>query len=145
MQCPCSKIARIRNGTNILERCCVLCQAVHSTSFAGHALDEHSNCHSAREGVGVNDNIRLNSTFTERHIDRWPFLRADTFLAVSGGEFVTNHRRTSDTEGDVDLLQLGNPSVAAYNTNQFKFQKIRNDANPIPGPCRYTRLHHPCT
>ena len=107
------QIARIRKGTDILERCCILCQPVHSTSFAGHALDEHSDCHSAREGVRVNDNIRLNSTFAERHINRRPFLRADTFLPVSGGEFVTDHRRTSDTEGDVNLLQLGTPSVAA--------------------------------
>jgi len=88
---------------NILERCRVLCQAVHSTSFAGHALDEHPDRHSAREGVRINDNIRLDSTLAEWHINRRPFLRADTFLPVSGGEFVTNHRRTSDTEGNVDL------------------------------------------
>ena len=110
------EFARIRKGTNVLERCCILCQAMHGTSFAGHALDEHSDGHSAREGVRVNDNIRLNSTLAKRHIDGRPFLRADTFLPVSGGEFVTNHRRTSDTEGDVDLLQLGSPSIAAYNT-----------------------------
>ena len=105
MQYPCSElqIARMRKGKNILERCGVLCQPVHSTSFAGHALDEHSNRHSAREGVRVNNDIRLDSTFAERHIDGRPFLRADTLLSVSGGEFVTDHRRTRDTEGDVDL------------------------------------------
>ena len=139
------KIEIIRKETNILERCCVLCQAVHSTSFAGHALDEHSDRHSAREGMRVDDNIRLDSTFAKRHIDRRPFLRADTFLPVSGGEFVADHRRTSDTEGNVNLLQLGTPSIAAYKLSQFKFQENRNVANPISGPCRYMRLHPPCT
>ena len=86
------KFEILRKETNILERCRVLCQAVHSTSFASHTLDEHSDRHSTREGVRVNNNIRLNSTFAERHIDRGPFLRADPFLPVSGGEFVTDHR-----------------------------------------------------
>ena len=140
----CSKIARTRKGEAILERCGVLCQAVHSTSFAGHALDEHSDGHSAREGVRVNDDVRLDSTFAERHIDRRPFLGADTFLPVPGGEFVTDHRRTRDSKGDVDLLQLSISSITACNMNQFKHQENRNVANPITGSCQYTRLHLPC-
>lgn len=98
----CSRL-EVEEGENILERCGVLCQAVHRTSFAGHALNKHADRHSARESMRINDNVRLDSTLAERHVHGGPLLRADTFLPVPGGEFVTNHRRTSDTEGDMDL------------------------------------------
>ena len=100
----CSILGEEEEEENILERCGILCQAVHRTSFASHALDEHADGHSAREGMRINDNVRLDSTLAEGHVDGGPHLRADSFLPVSGGELVTNYRRTSDTEGDVDLL-----------------------------------------
>lgn len=65
---------------------------MHGSRFARHALDEHANGHSTRESVWVDNDIRLNATFAEGHIDGRPFLRADSFLTMPRGELISNHR-----------------------------------------------------
>jgi hypothetical protein len=42
--------------------------------------------------VWVDNDIRLNATFAEGHIDGRPFLRADSFLTMPRGELISNHR-----------------------------------------------------
>lgn len=79
---------------------------MHSTSLSSQTLHEHSNSHTRRESVWVDDNIRLHSTFTEWHIDSWELLRANTLLTMSRGEFVSDDRRTRDSQFDVDFLSL---------------------------------------
>jgi hypothetical protein len=100
--------------TNEPERCSFLSQTVHSTCLPGHTLNQHSDCHSTRERVRVDNNIRLNPTLTKRHIDGGPFLRTHTLLTVSRGEFVADDRWTRDSDGDVYFLQFCVTGVCAY-------------------------------
>lgn len=95
------------------ERCSILSETMHGTCFACHTLDQHSNSHSTGESMRVDDNIRLNTTFTKRHINRWPFLRANAFLTMSGRKLITDHRRTTDSQSNVDLLKFCVTSVTA--------------------------------
>ena len=63
----------------------------------------------------VDDYIRLHSTLGERHIDHGPLLGANTFLTVPRRELVTNDRSTSDTQSDVNFLELRISGIATYN------------------------------
>lgn len=73
----------------------------------------------------VDDDIRLYAAFTERHIDRWPFLRTDTLLAVPGGELVTNDRASRDAKGDAELLAFGGSIVTSYECNDYKRESAK--------------------
>ncbi len=54
----------------------------------------------------IDDDVRLHAALREWHVDRRPFLRANTLLTVSRREFITYQGRTGNSQGDVDLLQL---------------------------------------
>jgi hypothetical protein len=68
---------------NALERCRILSEPMHGTCFACHALNQHTNSHSTRKRMGVDYDIRLETTFAERHVYRRPLLRTDTLLTMS--------------------------------------------------------------
>lgn len=102
---------------DLLERCSVLGNTVQSPRLTGHTLDKHTDSHSRRESVRVDNNIRLHTALAERHVNRGEFLRTYTLLTVSGRELVTDDGRTGDTEFDVDLLELGVTSIGAEDTN----------------------------
>jgi len=54
--------------------------------------------------VRVNDEIRLDTTLRERHVDRRPQLRADTLLSVTRRELVTDNRLTRNPVLDAQRL-----------------------------------------
>lgn len=101
----------------LLERCSVLGNTVQSPRLTSHTLNKHTDSHSRRESVRVDDNIRLHTALAERHVNRREFLRTYTLLTVSGRELVTDDGRTGDTEFDVNLLELGVSSIGTEDTN----------------------------
>lgn len=54
----------------------------------------------------VDDDVRYDTRFREWHIYCRPFLGNDTFLTVTGGEFVADDGGAGDTEFDVDALEF---------------------------------------
>ena len=65
----------------------------------------------------VNDQIRLNATLREGHVNGGPKLRANTLLTVSRGELVTNNRLTRDTVLDADRLSGLVAALGAHDAN----------------------------
>ena len=104
----------ISRGFYERERRGVLRQAVHCGGFPGHTLNQHTDGHATRESMRVDYDIGLYSAFAKGHVDRWPFLGADTFLSVSRREFVTDYRRAGNSECDMNLLQLRITSVGPW-------------------------------
>lgn len=89
--------------------------------LARHAFYQHANRHSTWESMRIYDNVRLNATFAEGHIDRRPLLRAHALLAVSRGELVANYRAPWYPNGNVYLLRLRVASIIP--SIQFGFRK----------------------
>ena len=77
---------------------------MHGTSLPSDTFDKHSDCHTRRESMWVDDDIWLHARFAERHVDSWVFLRADTLLPVSRGELISDCRLTWYAQLDVHLL-----------------------------------------
>ena len=98
----------------LLEGCRILRETVHCPGLPCHALHQHSDRHSTRERVRVDNHVRLHSAFRKWHIHRRPLLRTDTLLTVSRRELVAYNRRTSDTKRDVDFLQFRVASIAPW-------------------------------
>lgn len=86
------------------KRCAILRKTMQRSSFTRQRLDEHADRHTRRESVGIDDDIWLDSRFRERHVDTRPFLRANTLLSVTRGEFITDDWGTGDAELDRDRL-----------------------------------------
>ena len=63
----------------------------------------------------VDDYIRLHTALGKGHVDHRPLLGANTFLTVPRRELVTNDRSTSDTQSDVNFLELRISGIATYN------------------------------
>ena len=72
----------------------------------------------------IDDDIRLHSTFRERHVDGGEFLRANTLLTMSRGEFVTDDGRSRDSKLDVDLLELGVTGIGAEQADFFDIRRL---------------------
>jgi len=66
-----------------VERCTILCESVHCSCFRCDRFDEHTDRHSRRESVRVDDDVGLHAGFTERHVDGRVLLRTDTLLSVT--------------------------------------------------------------
>lgn len=89
-----------------IEGSSILSQAVHRSCFGCYRFYEHSYCHSRRESVRIDDDIRLHAGFGEGHIDGWVFLRTNSFLSMSRREFVSNDGRSSNSKFDVNFLSF---------------------------------------
>lgn len=68
----------------------VVAQAVEGAGLSGHALDEHTDGHSGRESVRVEQDVRGHAALGEGHVLRGPQATQDTLLTVSAGEFVSD-------------------------------------------------------
>ena len=82
----------------------VLRESVQGTGLAGERLDEHTDCHARRESVRVDDDVGLDASLREGHVDGAPLLRAHTLLTVTRRELVTDDGRTGDAKLDGDGL-----------------------------------------
>ena len=68
------------------------CFAFHGCRFGRHTLNQHSNCHSRRKSIWVDDDIRGHSGLRKWHIYFRPQHRKNTFLTVPWWKFVSDNR-----------------------------------------------------
>jgi len=87
-----------------LERSTVLELGVESTRLTSHGLDKHTDGHTRRESVRVNDNIGAHTRLSPRHIHLREENGENTLLTVTGRELITIHGVTVHTELKGNLL-----------------------------------------
>ena len=73
----------------MIESCTISFISKQRTCFSKDTLDELGDRHSARDGVGINDDIGNDSVFREGHIALIVDHAGRAFLSVSGGEFIS--------------------------------------------------------
>lgn len=110
---------------DVLERRRILSHSMHRSRLTRQTLDKHTNRHSTRERVRVDDDIGLHPALGEGHVDSRPLLGANTLLTVSRGELVTNRRGTRNSDLDMNFLRRSIARIVTYKVRIKEGAQVR--------------------
>lgn len=104
--------------------------SMHCSTLPCHALDQHTNRHTTRECMRIDDNVRADATLTEWHINLWPQNRKDSLLAVPTGELIPDDWIPWESQSDAKRFVCLLRSFPTRCSRQIKTPKqAEGDAN----------------